>query len=419
MDSYDVRFWDIKKIGRRRRRQAVHRSRWAVDGREHCKSFKARPLADGFLDGLKDAVRDRRPFSPRTGLPGTEATEGEMVTWYAHARAYAEAKWGGLAPVSRRSVAEALVTVTIALSAQGAGAPPEARVLRQALFALERSTPPPATPSPPPRDRRQPSAGPPAPRCPVARAGRPGARCGSRWPPAPRPWYKHAGRRVDTAAQAVGVLQRPRLRRRAGPPGIQPGRPHPVDRPGRRARASVRQGRRQPRPRPRTLLAAVARTRRTGARTWRRSTAALYYAALRPSGGGHAPRGRTCTCPRPDGGRIVLAASASRAGTAPGPTAAPPAQERGLKHRADNRDPHHPHPARPRPAARRPHRQVRHRPGRPDLPDRPGRASSRTPAIHDPGLGRGPPGERSPRRSTGRRWAAARMTCGTRRCRCG
>ena len=59
MDSYDVRFWDIKKLGNGT--AARYRVRWAVDGREHCKSFKARPLADGFLDGLKDAVRDRRP----------------------------------------------------------------------------------------------------------------------------------------------------------------------------------------------------------------------------------------------------------------------------------------------------------------------------------------------------------------------
>ena len=118
----------------RQRRPARFRVRWAVDGREHCKSFKARPLADGFLDGLKDAVRDRRPFNPRTGLPDAETTEEEMITWYEHARAYAEAKWPNLAPVSRRSVAEALVTVTIALTAKEPGAP-EPKVLRQALFA--------------------------------------------------------------------------------------------------------------------------------------------------------------------------------------------------------------------------------------------------------------------------------------------
>jgi hypothetical protein len=41
---------------------------------------------------------------------------------------------GSLAPVSRRSVAEALVTVTVALAAKEPGAP-EPKVLRQALFA--------------------------------------------------------------------------------------------------------------------------------------------------------------------------------------------------------------------------------------------------------------------------------------------
>src|SRR5262249_20317365 len=85
-----------------------------------------------FLDGLKDAVRDRRPFNPRTGLPEAETNGDEMVTWYQHARTYAETKWPNLAPVSRRSVAEALVTVTIALSAKEPGAP-QGKVLRQAL----------------------------------------------------------------------------------------------------------------------------------------------------------------------------------------------------------------------------------------------------------------------------------------------
>jgi hypothetical protein len=134
MDSYDVRFWDTRKIvdnasgGR-------YRVRWAVNGQEHCKSFKNKTLADGFLGNLKDAARNRRPFSPRTGLPAAEpADDEEMVTWYEHARSYAEAKWPTLAPVSRRSVAEALVTVTIALTAKEKGAP-EARVLRRALFA--------------------------------------------------------------------------------------------------------------------------------------------------------------------------------------------------------------------------------------------------------------------------------------------
>ena len=132
MDSYDIRLWDIKKLGNGT--GARYRVRWAVDGREHCKSIKARPLPDGFLTKLKDAIRDGQPFNPRTGLPEAEVTEEELISWYAHARAYTEVKWANLAPVSRRSIAEALVTVTIALSEKEPGAP-EPRVLRQALFA--------------------------------------------------------------------------------------------------------------------------------------------------------------------------------------------------------------------------------------------------------------------------------------------
>ena len=135
MDRYDIRFWDIKKNGTGA--SARFRVRWALDGHEHHRSFKDRTLAGNFLDGLKDAARDRRPFSPVTGLPEDEASEGEEaepVSWYEHARAYAEAKWDHLAPVSRRSVAEALVTVTVALTTRQKGAP-EAKVLRQALFS--------------------------------------------------------------------------------------------------------------------------------------------------------------------------------------------------------------------------------------------------------------------------------------------
>ena len=80
---YDIRFWDIKKIGNGT--AARYRVRWAVNGREHCKSFMARRWPTGSSPELKDAVRDRRPFDPITGLPEAEVTEDEAVTWYAHA----------------------------------------------------------------------------------------------------------------------------------------------------------------------------------------------------------------------------------------------------------------------------------------------------------------------------------------------
>ena len=45
MDSYDIRFWDTKKLGSGT--AARYRVRWAVNGREHCKSLKAPPLSRG------------------------------------------------------------------------------------------------------------------------------------------------------------------------------------------------------------------------------------------------------------------------------------------------------------------------------------------------------------------------------------
>ena len=69
MNSYDVRFWDIKKVSDTA--SGRWRVRWAVAGRERCKSFPARQLAEGFLASLKDAVRDNLPFDPATGLPAT------------------------------------------------------------------------------------------------------------------------------------------------------------------------------------------------------------------------------------------------------------------------------------------------------------------------------------------------------------
>ena len=142
MDSYDVRFWETRKIADNAS-GGRYRVRWAVDGQEHCKSFRNKTLADGFLDNLKDAARDRRRAARKPAR-----RRADRLGRGGRRRAYTEAKWANLAPVSRRSVAEALVTVTIALSTKEPGAP-DPKVLRQAPFgwafnpANRDSTPPP------------------------------------------------------------------------------------------------------------------------------------------------------------------------------------------------------------------------------------------------------------------------------------
>ncbi len=141
-----LKFWDIKKIGDTARGR--YRVRWAVEGREHCKSFTTKALADAFLVTLKDAARDGKPFDPATGLPARpKRAAPATATWYEHARAYAQMKWPDLAAKSRRSVAEALTTITLALTGQHRNAPDPA-VVRRACSAT-RSTPP-ASAGPPP-----------------------------------------------------------------------------------------------------------------------------------------------------------------------------------------------------------------------------------------------------------------------------
>ena len=132
MNSYDVRFWDTRKIGDTARGR--YRVRWSAGGREHCKSLPAKALADAFLVTLKDAARDGKPFDPATGLPAQPKPAGQPdVTWYEHARAYMQMKWPDLAPKSRRSAAEALTTITVALTGRRPQAPGPG-TLRRALF---------------------------------------------------------------------------------------------------------------------------------------------------------------------------------------------------------------------------------------------------------------------------------------------
>jgi hypothetical protein len=132
MSSYQVRFWAIQKLpGKTRTR---YRVRWNTGGREHCKSFATRALADAFLTTLKDAARHGTPFDPVSGQPAPATpARPDAVTWYDHARAYSQMKWPDLAAKSRRSVAEALTTITLALT----GNLPEQldpALLRQALL---------------------------------------------------------------------------------------------------------------------------------------------------------------------------------------------------------------------------------------------------------------------------------------------
>ncbi len=254
-----------------------------------------------------------------------ETTEGEMITWYEHARACAEAKWPNLAPVSLRSVAEPLVTVTTALTTREKGAP-EGKVLRRALFAWAFN---PAT-----RD----TCPPPEITAALDWAERASLPVAELEDTATVRLALAACAQTLTGKAAAGATQRRKRSVFYNALGYAVEQGHlpsnPVDRiqwttpavaqtVDRRVVVSPAQAR--------SLLAAVQGLSDRGAHL-EAFYACLYYAALRPSEAVML-RGSDLYLPAKGWGRIVLAASASRAGTA-WTDHGTARQERGLKHRA-------------------------------------------------------------------------------------
>jgi len=323
MTSYQIRFWDIRKISDTARGR--YRVRWAVGGREHCKSFSSKALADAFLVTLKDAARDGIPFDPATGQPASPSPGcADAVTWYEHARAYSQMKWPDLAAKSRRSVAEALTTITLALAAPGTRAP-EPALARRALLCYAFSHT--STVRPVPRDVARALDWAAETSLPVAALDDPGT---------VRAVLGACARRLDGRPAAASTTRRKRavlasalgyaVERRLLPAS-------PLDRikwkPAEVAQAVDRRSVAGPAQAAR-LLAAVRAQGRRGEHL-QAFFGCLYYAALRPSEA-VALREGDLVLPDAGWGRIDLASSAPRAGTWWTDDGAS-RQERGLKHR--------------------------------------------------------------------------------------
>ncbi|MFF4407240.1 tyrosine-type recombinase/integrase [Streptomyces sp. NPDC001404] len=130
--SYRVRFWDIRERANRRRPFEV---RWTVNGREKSESFTTKGLAESRWSALMTAAREGEPFDESSGLPASELRAlKQKTTWYMHARDYIDQKWDRTPGNSRRTLADALATVTPALMLP-ASASPDPRILRRALYS--------------------------------------------------------------------------------------------------------------------------------------------------------------------------------------------------------------------------------------------------------------------------------------------
>jgi hypothetical protein len=158
--TYEVRLWSVRKVvsrsgstsrsGTAKGRPAVrYEIRWVVDKRTRSKTFTTRALAQSHRADLLSALNRGEPFDVETGLPISMLPDDRDTTWWEWAIEYMDLKWPTVAPTSRRSIAEALTTATMALIDTGKGRPP-AKKLRSAMrrwaFVTPRrqSGPPPA-----------------------------------------------------------------------------------------------------------------------------------------------------------------------------------------------------------------------------------------------------------------------------------
>lgn len=129
--SYDVRFWAIRVY--KGRRGNTYIVMWGVAGTRHQRTFATRKLSESFRSGLITAARGGAQFFTSDGLPTSMRTNQAERTWYAHACAFMDMKWANASPTHRRSLADALVTVTTAMVADSRDKN-DNDALRQALF---------------------------------------------------------------------------------------------------------------------------------------------------------------------------------------------------------------------------------------------------------------------------------------------
>ena len=129
--TYDVRIWSIHRY--KGKRGTTYTVKWGVAGKRQQRTFSTLKLAESFRSDLLVAARDGIPFDLATGLPTTMQRRRADITWFEHAKAFVAEKWPHISPRHRMGIAEALTTVTVALTATTDGAPPP-EDLRRALF---------------------------------------------------------------------------------------------------------------------------------------------------------------------------------------------------------------------------------------------------------------------------------------------
>ncbi|WP_028926316.1 tyrosine-type recombinase/integrase [Pseudonocardia acaciae] len=114
------------------KRATSHKVRWSVAGQRRKRPFKTAALADSFRAELVAAARKGEAFRTSDGLPVSMGRAQNDMGFYDFACAFVDMKWGRAAATTRRTHAEAMTAVTVAMLVDRGGRP-DAKLIRSAL----------------------------------------------------------------------------------------------------------------------------------------------------------------------------------------------------------------------------------------------------------------------------------------------
>src|SRR5690349_12448184 len=111
--TFDVRIWKTEVYNGKR--STSYYVRWTVAGRQWREPFKQSALAESFRSDLLSAARKGEAFDVASGLPVSKRRTSQDMPWYKFACEFVDMKWPDVAATTRRTHAEALMTVTTAM----------------------------------------------------------------------------------------------------------------------------------------------------------------------------------------------------------------------------------------------------------------------------------------------------------------
>ncbi|MBC7593432.1 MAG: tyrosine-type recombinase/integrase [Kineosporiaceae bacterium] len=129
--SYDVRVWAIRKY--KGKRSTTYSVRWTVGTKEWHKTFATARLAESHRAMLTSSSATGVAFDAATGLPASMSTERPGVSWLDHSVEFIVMKWPDAAPKYRKSIAESLTAILMAVLPTRAEKP-STEDLRAALY---------------------------------------------------------------------------------------------------------------------------------------------------------------------------------------------------------------------------------------------------------------------------------------------